>query len=295
MWKHEAHSFTTWLVDNIDVLGQSIGIDFVSAEREQAAGTFSADIVAEDVAGNTIVIENQFGKSNHDHLGKVITYLTSFEASAAIWLVEQARPEHINAVAWLNQGTNASIYLVKIEAIRIDDSPPAPLFTLIIGPSAEAKEVGKGKRELKERHDLRYQFWTELLQQASKRTRLHANSSAGTTSWISAASGVPGLYLNYGATMHGTKVELSIDRGDADKNLQILDSFLSHRHDVESALGLPVSWEPMEGRRGCRIAVYFDDGGYRSERDEWPRLIDRLIESTILFEKVLRPYLNHLR
>src|SRR5690606_7647169 len=79
VWKHEAYSFTTWLVDNVDVLGEAIGLELGSAEREQAAGTFSADIVAEDSAGNTVIIENQYGKSNHDHLGKVITYLTSFE------------------------------------------------------------------------------------------------------------------------------------------------------------------------------------------------------------------------
>lgn len=201
VWKHEAHSFTTWLVDNVEVLREAIGLEFESAEREQAAGTFSADIVDEDSTGNTVIIENQYGKSNHDHLGKVITYLTSFEASTAVWIVEQARPEHENAIAWLNQATSADFYLVKLEAIRIDDSPAAPLFTLIIGPSVEAKQTGKHNRDLKERHDLRFRFWTQLLEHAAARTPLHANLKAGTRSWIGTTAGVSGIQLTYGANM----------------------------------------------------------------------------------------------
>jgi RecB family endonuclease NucS len=93
VWKHEAHDFTVWLVDNIDLVGDAIGLELVSAEREQSAGAFNLDLLAEDKDGKQVIIENQLGRSDHDHLGKIITYLTAFDAETAVWIVADPRPE----------------------------------------------------------------------------------------------------------------------------------------------------------------------------------------------------------
>ena len=148
---------------NVDVLNQIIDVQIGSLDREQSAGTFSVDLLGEDQSGNTVVIENQLGKSDHDHLGKLITYLTAFDAKTAIWIVAEARPEHIAAVTWLNESSNTSFYFLKIEAIQIGESEPAPLLTKIVGPSQEGREVGKAEKEISERHSQRYQFWEQLL------------------------------------------------------------------------------------------------------------------------------------
>ncbi len=104
--------------------------------------------MGEDEAGNAIVIENQLERSDHDHLGKLITYLAAFEAKSAVWIVSDPRPEHMGAITWLNaSGSGASFFLVKVEAIRIADSPAAPLLTLITGPSAETRQVVAQKQE----------------------------------------------------------------------------------------------------------------------------------------------------
>ena len=130
------------------------------------SGDFSVDLVAEDDKGNPVVIENQLKKSNHEHLGKLITYLTAVAARTAIWIVSDPRPEHINAVSWLNESNAASFYLLKIEAIRIGESERAPLLTLIVGPSKEGREVGETKKEIAERYEIRRRFWTGLLDYA---------------------------------------------------------------------------------------------------------------------------------
>ena len=135
VWPHEALDFTPWLEENIDVLNNAIDLSLSIVEREQAAGDFSVDLVAEDESGNPIIIENQLERSNHDHLGKLITYLTAIGAKAAIWIVADPRPEHIGAISWLNESSSAAFYLIKVEAVRIGDSPPAPLLTLIVGSS----------------------------------------------------------------------------------------------------------------------------------------------------------------
>src|SRR5260370_15239411 len=148
VWKHEAMDFTQWLQENIDVLNDALDRDLVNVGRERERGDFSIDLVAEDDSGGTVIIENQLEKSNHDHLGKIITYLTGMNARAAIWIVSDPRPEHVAAIGWLNESSSADFYMVKVEAVRIGDSPAAALFTLIVGPSAETKEVGQAKKEI---------------------------------------------------------------------------------------------------------------------------------------------------
>jgi hypothetical protein len=118
VWKHEAHDFTQWLEQNIDVLNDVLDFTLVNVEREKKTeSTFSVDLVAESEDGATVIIENQLEKSNHDHLGKLITYLTAMQAKAAIWIVSEPRPEHVAAIAWLNEVAGADFYLLKIEAV----------------------------------------------------------------------------------------------------------------------------------------------------------------------------------
>ena len=158
VWKHEARDFSLWLEENIELLNELIGIDLANPEREKSAGAFNVDILAEDDQGNSVVIENQLEKSDHDHLGKLITYVSAFQAKIAIWIVAEPRPEHIQAITWLNESLTTSFYLVKVEAVRIEDSPAAPLLTLIVSPSEASKEVGIAKKEIAEREILRYDF-----------------------------------------------------------------------------------------------------------------------------------------
>src|SRR5688572_21100363 len=116
VWPHEALDFTTWLEENTDTLSDVLGVSIENVEREKAAGAFSVDLVGEDDHGSTVIIENQLERSDHDHLGKLVTYLAALEARIAIWIVKDPRPEHVGAVTWLNESTGANFYLVKVEA-----------------------------------------------------------------------------------------------------------------------------------------------------------------------------------
>ena len=191
VWSHEAFDFTTWLEDNADVLFEATGLQADCMEREQPAGDFSVDLVAQDQDGNVVVIENQLEKSNHDHLGKVLTYLVGLQARRAVWIVADPRPEHVAVVAWLNESSSADFYLLKLEAIRIGDSEPAPLLTQIVAPSEATREVGRTKQEMAERERLRYRFFEGLLQHAKAKTQLHANISPGKANWAGTGAGSP--------------------------------------------------------------------------------------------------------
>ena len=296
VWKHEALDFTRWLEDNLDVLNDVLDITLSGAEREQSAGAFHVDLVAEDEVGNPVVIENQLGKSDHDHLGKLITYLTAIEAKTAIWIVSNPRPEHVRAISWLNESSSAAFYLLKVEAIKIGDSTPAPLLTLIVGPSEESREVGKTKKELAERYIIRNQFWTGLLEGARAKTKLHANISPGQHSYIGTGAGKYGLSYNYVIRRNDGDVELYIDRGKEgeDENKATFDRLAESKDTVEAACGESLDWQRLDGKRACRIKRNIALGGYRDE-SRWPEIQDAMIDAMIRLEKALKPHIAKLK
>ena len=295
VWEHEALNFTTWLEENIDVLNDVLDITLISAEREQAAGRFSVDIVAEDDSGNPVIIENQLEKSNHDHLGKLITYLVAVEAKTAIWIVSDPRTEHINAISWLNESSGANFYLLKIEAIKIGDSSPAPLLTLIVGPSEESKQAGETKKEIAERSTVRHRFWKELIELSKKKTKLHANITPSQYSWISTSAGKVGLGLNYLVRKNSAQVELYIDRGkDKDEeNENIFNQLLKNKDEIEATFGEALDWQRLEGKRGCRIRKEVMIGGYIDEK-KWPEIHEEMINIMIKLEKSLKLFIAKL-
>lgn len=293
VWKHEAYDFTQWLEENIDVLNNVLDFDLANVDREQAAGAFSVDLVAEDAGGGTVIIENQLEKSDHDHLGKLITYLTAMGARAAIWIVSNPRPEHVAAMTWLNDSSTADFYLIKVEAVRIGDSPAAPLLTVIVEPSGDTT-ISEQKKELSERHDLRQKWWTRLT--THPKAKLHSHISPGYHSYLGTSSGVRGLNLNYVVNQDASASELYIDRGKdtEEENQAIFDQLYAHKDEIEQQVGLPINWHKLEGKRACRIKISMP-GGYRSPEEEWEGIHTKLIDAMDKLNEALKPKLKQLK
>lgn len=170
IWPHEARDFSKWLAkeENLTLLSDEIGIDIVLEELESAVGDFSVDLYArEEGSSRRIIIENQLEDTNHDHLGKIITYASGKGAEVIIWIVKHARDEHRQAIEWLNQHTDENIgfFLVEIELWRINDSVPAPKFNVVERPNDWAKTV-KAAGGLSETKKLQYEFWQAFCQYA---------------------------------------------------------------------------------------------------------------------------------
>ena len=110
VWSNEAQAFTPWLAEHLDVLGDALGITIELEERESSVGAFSLDILARDQdSGEAVVIENQIEQSNHEHLGKLITYASGKDAKYIVWIVKDAREEHRAAIEWLNKISDDTI------------------------------------------------------------------------------------------------------------------------------------------------------------------------------------------
>jgi hypothetical protein len=296
LWRNEARDFTAWLAENLDFLGETLEIDLSLVEQEASAGAFAADILAEDGSSNPVIIENQLERTDHDHLGKLITYLSNLDAKVAVWITSEPRLEHEKAVHWLNEAlpVDTAFYLVRIEAYRIGDSPPAPLLTVVAGPSLEAKQIGDQKKELAQRHLLRLEFWGQLLEQAKEQTSLHARISPGKENWISAGAGRSGLAFNYVIRMSDAQVELYIDKGETEANKGIFDQLSANKEQIEEAFGAPLDWQRLDDRRACRICHRLTVGGL-ADRDRWSEIQDTMIDAMIRLEKALKPHIKRLR
>ncbi len=139
VWPKEDADFTPWLTANIGELDRELGIGLQNARSEQSAGTFRVDIVA-DTDGGSLAIENQYGRSDHKHFGQLLTYIAhpDQEISQGIWIVEEARDEHVKAVERLNEAEKLRIWMVEAKAIRIEDSLPAPVFEVVVAPPEDS-------------------------------------------------------------------------------------------------------------------------------------------------------------
>ena len=289
-FRHEALNFSVWLEDNIDALSDRIGLDLTVIEREKSVGSFTVDLFCEDKDGRTVIVENQLERTDHDHLGKLLTYMVNLEAKTAIWVATEVRQEHQRVIHWLNEATGADMafYFVKVEAIRIGESPFAPLFTLLSQPDEQTREIGEQKKELAERHILRQEFWAQLLQRSEGRTRLTENRSPSKDHWLAVAAGKSGFNYNYLILKNRAGIDLYIDVGDQERNKAIFDALLEERETIESEFGAPLDWRRLDDKRSSRVVILYDGIGSLHEQDKWETLQDTLIDAMTRFDRVFR-------
>ena len=295
----EAADFTPWLADNMDLLSETIRRKIINPDIEQTSENFRVDIRAELEDGSPVVIENQFGDSNHDHLGKIMTYRTAFEAKLAIWIVERARQEHIDTINWLNQTDNGcEFYLLELRLIRIGDSPLGPLFTVKSAPSTESREKGNIRREETRRHDMRYKFWAKFLDAVKKDKEMTAFRKISPTkdSFISSGTGIGGVQWVLWITKDFLRCELRIDKGKGseEENLAILHKLAEDRTEIDKAFGPGLKWEELEGYRTTSIRTEFK-GGYNSPEENWDDIICSDIQQIKCFIAALRGPVSRLR
>jgi hypothetical protein len=296
-FRHEAHNFTAWLESNIEALSERLEMRLTVLQREKAVGSFNVDLFCEDSEGNYVIIENQLERTDHNHLGQLLTYLVNLEARTAIWVTPEIRPEHERVIDWLNESTGAdfSFYLVRVEAVRIRDSPYAPLFTVLAAPDNQIREIGETKKELADRHYHRREFWTGLLERSQGRTRLFSGKSPSTDHWLGTGSGKSGIEFNYFILKDGAGIDLYIDVGDQERNKRIYDLLYAEKDAIEVEFGEPLEWRRLDDKRASRIVRVYRDNGSLNEPDTWPSLQDMLIEKMILFDKALRPRITRMK
>lgn len=297
LWKHEAHGFTHWLAENLDYLNEALGLDLTFVEREASGSmTFSADILAEDGNGDYYIIENQLEKTDHDHLGKIITYMSNLEGNGAVWITSEPRPEHEKAVHWLNEilPANSAVYLVKLEAYKIDNSSNAPLFTVIAGPSLVSKQVGEEKKELAERHIQRLEFWKQILEKYKKRGTFFANISPAKDHWLNTGAGKGGITYSQIVMMNALRVEVYMSSNNQEANKRYFDQLFSNKEKIEKSFGKPFDWQRLDEKTASRICYVIEGRGLK-DKEHWSEMQDKLIEEMYNLRKAFQDEIDKLK
>ncbi|MDD3285179.1 MAG: DUF4268 domain-containing protein [Patescibacteria group bacterium] len=297
IWKKEDKDFTKWLEENIDYLADVLGFEFSVISSEEAVGPFKVDLYGEDISGEKVIVENQLERTDHTHLGQVITYLVNLGAKTAIWIASDPNEEHAKAIDWLNEVTpdDISFYLVKLEAIKIgDDSSSAPLFTVIKRPTREKKQLGAEKKEYAERHVLREKFWGQFLEDINSKYPFCSNINPSTDNWIAVALGMSGVSANLVISKKYARVEIYINRGDKEENKKIFDYFYAIKDEIESGFGDNLIWERMEDNVTSRIK-YQLDGVDVSDEADWPKMNKFLIDVVVRMMKSFKEPVRKLR
>lgn len=295
VWANEARAFTPWLADNIGRLSEALGMDLEIAAREADVGDFSLDLLAKDLGtGRHVVIENQFGATDHDHLGKLITYAAGVDAAAVIWLTEAVRDEHRQALEWLNRRTDADLHFfaVAVEVVRIDDSRPAVLFKPVVFPNEwqqAARETAE--RQASPRGEAYRRYFQILIDELREKHRFTGARVAQPQNWYLFPSGVQGVGYGTSFAQGGrVRAELYIDQGDADSNKALFDALLKQKEAIEQELKGPLEWERLDDRRASRIAAY-RDGTIDSPDEKLAEIRAWAVDTLLRLKKVLGPRL----
>ena len=196
LWEHEQYDFSKWLSDkeNLELLNDAIGLSLTEVETEVYVGAYRCDLVGKDeVTGEKVIIENQLEASNHDHLGKIITYASGLDANVIVWIVKEAREEHRSAVEWLNNNTSTNInfFLIEVHAYKIGDSNPAPMFEVVEKPNGFIKNAKNqsGSSDLNKSQSERLEFWTQFNDVIVERGKPFKIRKASTDHWYDIAIG----------------------------------------------------------------------------------------------------------
>ena len=246
-----------WLADNIVALGEALGMDLELQQTEAPVGAYSLDILATDLSQNRpVIIENQLEATNHDHLGKLLTYAAGFDAGVVVWLTREFRDEHRQALDWLNQrtGEDTQFFGVTGELWRIEDSLPAPHFNLVAIPNGWRKETattlarGETPSATSERSEAYRDFFQSLIDILREKHQFTNARKSQPQNWYSFATGYSGIM--YGANFTGqrhARVEVYLGTQDAARNLQLLEDLEAHKDEIESELGQTLDWQRLEG------------------------------------------------
>ena len=298
IWPHEASDFTPWLADNIESLGKSLGMELEMIEQEASVGAFSLDILAKDLGSSkSVIIENQLTQTDHDHLGKLLTYAAGFNASIVIWVSEAIREEHRQALDWLNQRTDSetSFFGVVVEVIKIDDSKPAFNFKLVASPN----EWQKNKKRQSQSSSIstkgeRYRNYFQSLIDTLREDHKFTSAKAGQPqNWYSFSSGSSGLMYGANFSQDGkARAELYIGVAEREKNKYIFDELEKMKDEIEGSMGEALSWERLDSGIASRIALYTDGSIDDPDSDlevvkSWH--IEKLLKLKAIFNNKIKP------
>lgn len=293
VWKHEALDFTNWLSkeENLSALGEEIGLEIDLIEKEANVGSFHVDILAEESGTDRkIIIENQLEYTNHDHLGKIITYASGYDAEIIIWIVKEVRSEHKQAIDWLNEHTDDKIHFfaIKMELWQIGDSEYAPKFQIICKPNQWAKILKKNPSEKTTTELKRLEFWTVLNEYLENKKSKVSPQKPSSDHWNNVSIGTSKAHISLSLLSKDKKIvcELHIPNN---KDLYLY--LEENKNEIESLFGEKLIWKELKNKKASRIIIQRDNFNL-FENTNWKNDFDWFEDKVIRFKKAFSPFIK---
>lgn len=283
VWPHEAHSFTPWLLNNVDVLSELLGMDLALEVAEHPVGGFSLDLLGRDeTTGEVVIVENQLETSDHSHLGQILTYAAGTDPTTIVWVAAAFRPEHRAAIDWLNERTDEDtrFFGVELGVVRIGQSEPAPSFRLVAQPNDWEKTVraATSQVEASGKQVLYRSFWSRWIDVLrAGRPSWSRATRPPRDSWFSTTTGTSGISYYTSFTRRGLSSEVVFESPEAEVNLARFTALKARQGEMEQVYGKTLDWQELPGRKATRVADYLPDADVASE-EHWDQYLDWLLD-----------------
>ena len=291
IWPHDALNFTPWVAENVDLLADAVGLDITVDETESSVGDFNVDIYASETGTDRkIIIENQLEDTDHDHLGKLITYASGKGADVVIWVVKHAREEHKAAVEWLNNHTDDKIgfFLCEIKLFQIGDSQIAPAFTVVERPNDWTKEIRK-TASANSTQQQRLEYWQAFNDYAfsdANFSRIFNKRKPTTDHWMDFSIGSSACHIAVSQIQKRKAVDVELYIND-DKEL--FKSLFAHKDEIEKNMEMELEWKELPERKASRILI--EKTVDLDDRATWPEQFDYIMDTCIKMKRAFKRYL----
>lgn len=290
LWRHEQYDFSNWIAQekNIEMLNDILGLTLIDVDKEVYVGSYRCDIVAiDETTGIKVIIENQLEPSNHDHLGKIITYASGLDAAVVVWIVTEAREEHKSAIEWLNNNTNKNInfFFLELHAYKIGDSLPAPKFEIVEKPNGFIKN-SKGQinsNDLNKSQSERLEFWTMFNDVVADRGKPFNIRKASTDHWYDVSIGTSEAHLSITLVNKENYVGIELYIND---NKDLFDSIFAKKDEIEKELSLKFDWQRLDSKKASRV-IYRINGLNFDDHSNYNQLMNEIIDKVVEIRKVV--------
>jgi hypothetical protein len=300
VWPHEANDFTPWLAepDNLALLGETLRLGDLQVQgTEVPVGNFSIDILARDIEGHVVVIENQFGPTDHTHLGQILTYVAGQEGQATVvWIAETIREEHRAAIDWLNASTveGFDFFAVEVEALRIGASPPASRFNVVAKPNNWTRGVGRATRTAvagppDDRQKAYMAYWSRFgAFLADRKAPFKAPDRVPRGDWCGFGRITRrGYILFVSSSLSGSKRMVALYAGHGGAFAEF-DALFAAKDEIAADFGGPLEWR--KNPKSIQIEVHRLDLASQDEAVQFAWFLDEMER----FVRVFRPRIESL-
>ncbi len=269
-----------------------MGLTLTDVSKEVYVGSYRCDLVAiDESSGIKVIIENQLEVSNHDHLGKIITYASGLDAQVIVWIVKQAKEEHKSAIEWLNNNTSSDInfFLIELHAYKIEDSLPAPYFEVVEKPNDFIKnnKVNGNQGDLNKSQSERLEFWNMFNEVLINRGKPFNVRKATTNHWYDVAIGTSSAHVGISLVNKESLICLELYISD---NKDLFDKLFSEKENIENELGFKLIWDRLDNGKASRIK-YNISGLNFNDHSNYEYLINKSIDTSIKFRDVFKKYI----